>query len=130
MRIKGLVVASLFVLSSTHVNSGIIGWNSVITEIFVDDNAYGGCMARVVPGPADEAPGCSTNYVSFNCNAEAPNPAVAGYTPNTKAQGMAKLSAAQLALVTATKLYVRVDDRVLINGHCAAVHVRNTRTPN
>ena len=86
------------------------------------DGTYGGCHVKVTGGTFTAAgvAGCQySDFISFNCDAVA---ATGGANPlNTKAQGLAKFSAAQLAYVSDQRVFVTMPNpSVNINGVCWA----------
>jgi hypothetical protein len=95
------------------------GVYSKVTTILIDDVNFGGCMAALETPPSTSGLICKDPWVTFSCTGEF----------NSKSQAAIKVAAAQLALVTQTKLYVEIDDTKKHNGYCFARRVDNYRTP-
>lgn len=110
----------LLALGSGPTLAGSKYYSASITQVFVDDARFGGCMAKVSPSPKVYLDGCKDNYVTFSCDG----------THNSKSAGNTKYSAAQLALVTNTKVNIDVIDGKKISGYCFVRRIDNTQTPN
>ncbi|MEM1190959.1 MAG: hypothetical protein AAGI72_20680 [Pseudomonadota bacterium] len=89
-----------------------------IEQIVIDEVNFSGCMARLSPGPQVLGLNCANGFVTFDCK---------GQLGSARADANAKLAAAQLAFVTDTQLFIRVDDTKKANGFCLAVRVDNTK---
>ena len=87
----------------------------VVTRTLIDGRFYGGCMAKIVPGPETIGIECSPEYVTFSCSGDF----------NTKEVGNRKFSGAQLSLVSQGRVSVRVDDTKKHNGYCYARRLDN-----
>lgn len=79
--------------------------------------AYGGCMAVVSGAEAisSRLASCADGYITFSCSG----------IHNTKSEGLAKFSQAQLAYVSSTPIRVRLLDNKKHNGFCFADTVSN-----
>ena len=86
-----------------------------VEEVFVDDQYYGGCMAKISEDIADKLPTCQVDYVTFDC--------LAAFPETTKSIAVNKLSISQLAFVTRKTVYVRVTDLRRANGYCLAERI-------
>ena len=118
-KVRSLVTVLAFVASSgANAELGASGSVSVISTL-QDPVNYGGCMARIDPGPGEIA-GATTGslldcplddvFVSFDCLN------FSGQTSKSSAQQM--FQTAQLAYVAGEKVNVVVDDSVKLNGFC------------
>jgi len=93
---------------------------SSVSAILIDSELYGGCMAKVSPGPETILSSCNSGYVSFSCDG----------TFNSRAEGEKMLAGAQLAYVSGKPLLLVVDDSKRHNSYCVARRVDNvTATP-
>lgn len=90
--------------------------NVSITQIILDGENYGGCMARVSP-LMPSSTGCGRrDFVSFDCNGE---------VRNTKSHAKSMLDTAQLAFLTGDKVRLRVDNSYTVNvAFCTADYIR------
>lgn len=116
-------IAVLTLIFSTSAFSAQAVWNTAITKILTDSENFGGCMALLSSTSADNGLTCTTSgqaasgYVSMDCNG----------TYNSKSEGQALYSAAQLALVTQTMVTIRVTSNNLFNDkYCTAVRIDNS----
>ena len=92
-------------------------WVTQIDRLMVDSEYFGGCMAALTVPPQAQPgyEGCSATWVTLDCEG----------LINTKSEGAAKLSAAQLAYVTGKEVQVQVYAQRKINGYCWARRVDN-----
>ena len=82
-------------------NAAVATWKTTVTEVMIDSTLYGGCMAKLQSGPADNGlPTCNNDWVSMDCFANF----------YTKTDAANKLSTAQLAYVTGKTIRLRVRD--------------------
>jgi hypothetical protein len=118
------------VLMAATACGGLVSWsasaatvarNFSVQQIVIDDVAFGGCMAALSPNPANFISGCAGGFVTFDC---------LGQLGTSKSSANSKLAAAQLALVTDTQTFIRIDNTKIANGYCLAVRVDNTKTPS
>ncbi len=86
-----------------------------VVRTLIDSEFYGGCMAQLDTSPSDVLEGCNPSWISFSCSGDF-NPSEVGYR---------KLEAAQLALVTETRITAIIDNTKLHNGYCFARRLDN-----
>lgn len=92
-----------------------------VTGIVLDATKYNGCLVKISPGPETHFPECTSGFITLGCDGAAGVP---------KAQAAQHLSAAQLALVSDTKVFMRVyDEAPAGNAYCLVDRVDNTKTP-
>jgi len=86
---------------SLVTNAGVATWKTTVREVMIDSTLYGGCMAKLRSGPADNGLAiCNNDWVSMDC--------FANFYSKTDAAN--KLSTAQLAYVTGNNVRLRVRD--------------------
>ena len=88
--------------------------------LLTDDSEFGGCMFQPsvsLSGSLD----CPNTWISVDC---------AGTLGGTKSAGSRRFDAVQLAMITSSKLYVKVDDGRKIDGWCVAERVQGFRLTN
>lgn len=117
--LKKSLVCTILIASMLPSIAFAAGLTSKVTRILIDDVNYGGCMAQLETPPSTSGLICKDSWVTFSCTGEF----------NSKSQAAIKVSAAQLALVTQTPLYIQVDDTKKHNGYCFAPRVDNFRAP-
>lgn len=119
---RGSVVAALglIVFAPLTAVAATSTGNYSVEQIVIDQVNFSGCMARVIPNPKTDLPECGGSFVTFDCK---------GILGTSKSDSAAALSAAQLALVARTEVFMRVDDTKRANGYCLAVRIDNTNTP-
>lgn len=118
-------------LASASLNVfGAIGESGPVSVISTlqDPVNYGGCMARISPGPASIPAASGGNldcpgdvFISFDCLNSS------GQTSKSVASAM--FSTAQLAYVSGAPVNVVVDDSVKLNGFCLARRIDLTVRP-
>jgi len=108
---KGLHMRKIICVFSCCVmslvaNAGVATWKTTVTDVMVDSTEYGGCMAKLSSGPADNGlPTCNNNWVSMDCFANF----------YSKSDSANKLSVAQLGYVTGKPVRLRVRDTYTYN---------------
>ena len=110
---KLMVISAIFFCFSAFGETAY--WNANVERTLIDDENFGGCMALVLPWPSDTGLECPPNWVTFSCSGD--------YT--TVEMGNRMFQAAQLALMTRTKVLVQVDDTKKHNGYCYARRIDN-----
>lgn len=115
-----MVLSSVVLLGSpTFAASTVQSFN--VTGIVLDATKYNGCLVKVSPGPETHFNACTAGFVTLGCD---------GAAGVAKSQAAQHLSAAQLALVSDTKVFMRVyDESPAGNAYCLADRVDNTKTP-
>ena len=112
-----VVLVVLQSLSASESKAQASRWVTKIDRLIVDSEYFGGCMAALTVPPQDQ-PGyesCASTWVTLDCDG----------LINTKNEGAAKLSAAQLAYVTGRDVLVQVYAQKRINGYCWTRRVEN-----
>ncbi|MEP6388491.1 MAG: hypothetical protein ABJ056_01095 [Halioglobus sp.] len=109
------ILALLAISFGSSAFAGNAYYSATVTKTLVDDVAYGSCMALVSPFPETKGLDCKAGWVSFSCSGDF----------NSKEIGYQKLEAAQLAMMTGTKVGIRVDDSKKHNGYCFAQRIDN-----
>ena len=123
MNSKATLFRSMVAVSLTFASlaaSGAIGeGRATIISTLQDPKNYGGCMARISPGPSTISTSGGGNlncpgdvFVTFDCLN------TSGGT--SKSISNAMFSTAQLAYVTGDTVNLVIDDAVKINGFCLA----------
>lgn len=80
----------------------------------VDNRSYfGGCMAKLNPGPDSVVQGCGAEWVTFACDG----------TIGAKSTNAQAYSTAQLAAVTNDTVQIWLDDTKTIDGKCYANYI-------
>jgi len=105
-----MVSVSLNAVSATH--DGYIG---KVTDLYLVDNRYGECIAKVddFNAPTNN---CPADWVSFGCDG--------AYNSTITAGKM--YDAAQMSLALRNILYASIDDTKKYNGYCTATVVMLT----
>lgn len=115
-----LVAIGVFATApSSYAASNWVG-TFVQKTLITDDSEFGGCMFQPsvsLSGSLD----CPNTWISVDC---------AGTLGGTKSAGSRRFDAVQLAMVTSSKLYVKVDDGRKINGWCVAERIQGFRLSN
>lgn len=120
------IVGAVLVGFTAQAGATQAGWSAGVETILVSDTEYGGCMAQLDPRPSTIGNlNCPTAYVTFNCLGLT-DPNAPTYTPS-KSVAQTLLGSMQLAFVTDSKVYVRANDAVKIDGHCLATLVQSTK---
>lgn len=111
------LIAAGLALVSLNATAAIGEGAATIISTLQDPVNYGGCMARISPGPSTIAAYSGGNlscpgdvFVSFDC--------LNSSGETTKSMANSMFSTAQLAYVTGDSVTVVVDDAVKINGFC------------
>ena len=81
-----------------------------VTQVLVDAELYGGCMAKLSESPKQYLPGCGADWVTFSCTGEYADQVIA----------IRMLDQAQLAMATNKYVYVAFDDNRIHDGYCFA----------
>lgn len=109
-------MAVFFTLTSYQsVSAAAVYWAKV-DRVIIDDTNLGGCAAVTIPGPQVAGLGCGVNFVTFDC--------VGAYA--SKSIAAAKLSAAQLQLVTQKFTRFVVTSDQTHNGYCFVRRIDTT----
>ena len=95
-----------------------------VQEIYTTNSAdFGGCMAKINPGPqsvaitgTESGLACGNNYVSFDCSAA---------TGGTSKEGIAKFDGVKLAYVMGKRVALYLNADRTIGGKCVADIVRS-----
>jgi hypothetical protein len=106
------ITAAFFSISAFGATAA---WNATVLGTLIDDENFGGCMARIAPQPASRSLNCPGGWVTFSCSGD--------FT--TVETGNRKFQAAQLAMMTGTMVFIQVDDLRKHNGFCYARRVDN-----
>ena len=120
-RRSGIVAAGMLLAATTATGASRV---ELVTmqNIITDATQYNGCLIKFTPGPETWYAGCPAGLATLGCDGNA------GPTKSTAAQ---LYSAAQLGLVTNTKVYVRIyDTKPQGNPYCLVDRVDNTKIPN
>ena len=107
-----LAVGAFLALSIPEAFSVESRIDGTVQRILVHDTEFGGCMALMSVDPQTKIAACDANWLTFDC--------LAAFPGSTKAGGAAKLSQAQLALVSGNTVQVRFTDSYRANGYCFA----------
>ena len=110
-----IVFAASVLMFTGIATAATDGWNATVTRILTDNENFGQCMAVTEPSAEDRGLACKSYWVTFSCDG----------TFNSKSIGNAKYSAAQLAYVTGSQVFVSVDDTKRHNGYCFAQRIDN-----
>ena len=114
---KGFVYTLLLFAASPQVLAANVPIDNVtVTDTLIDDQYYGGCMAKISPSPSTESGDCGADFVTFACDG----------TFGTKSTNRIKYDAAVAAYALAdsgAKLQVVLDTAKKINGFCYAARV-------
>jgi len=110
----------IFVLVFIPVGSVMadaVFYKTRIIETSLLEAERGGCMVRPAIAPSKYGLACDYPWVHFSCNGAI----------NSSGEGLAKLSAAQLALISGTEVKIKVDDDPgkKIKGYCYAPRIDN-----
>ena len=109
----GFIYLVLFSASSYSASEFL---TASVSKTLIDDSDYGGCMAKLSPIPSSVGLNCgSSGWVTFSCTGDF----------NAKEVGNQKFEAAQLAMITGTRVLVRVFDTKKHNGYCYASRIDN-----
>ena len=113
-----VLAAMLILFVSTSSLGATYRVDTNVTGVLLEDDVYGGCMAKLAVSPSSETANCGANWVVFDCD---------GTRDDTSGKSLAaqKLSAAQLAYVTRGLVRVVFDDQRKINGFCYAQRIEN-----
>ena len=84
-----------------------------VTQVLVDDAAYGGCMVRISPSPSTELGTCGADFITLDCDG--------AFT--TSKQSQRKLDSSNLSLVTGNRMAVYFTDTKKHNGYCLATRI-------
>ena len=115
-----IVVFSITVLSCAISSTALAASNvslsvTSVLGLLLDDRDldgdgqvdYGGCMARVTPGPESVA-NCGDGWVTFSCSG----------VLNSKSAGQRKYDLAQMAMVLNKGLFLKITDDQKHQGYC------------
>lgn len=112
-----VMMVALAIGASLNANAVTKNWIATVTQVQIDGNFFGGCIAIVSPGPEVQGlNGCNPGFVTMDCQ---------GLLGGERATGQNALAAMQLALVTNTQVKIWVQDNKNINGVCYLRGVRN-----
>lgn len=112
----GFILAASVVCSSLMAATYRV--DTRVTGLLIEDDVYGGCMAKLAVNPATQTANCGGNWVTFDCISTRTDTA-------SKSEAANKLAAAQLAYVTRGLVRVVFDDQRKINGFCYAQRIEN-----
>ena len=113
---KFMIILALMVAVALPSSADEATWTTKVRRVVVHDTNFSGCMAYLGRGPADLGLNCNGKWIALGCDG----------SEASKAVGAAKLSAAQLSLVTDSEVYVQVTDDVFFNNrYCYATRIDN-----
>ena len=104
---RNIVILFSFMCVASGSFGATAAYETKIRRVVVHDTNFGGCMAFVGRPPSDLGLDCNGNWVVLDCLGE----------EGSKTAGQAKFAAAQLSLVTNTKVYIQVTDDVHFNAN-------------
>lgn len=122
--IKNLIGICILVscCTNTHAAVGTQGISAGVVEVFsASDGLFGGCMAKLSPGPEtlsisrSDGNACGAGYVTFDCD---------GSFGGSKSVGTSKYAVAQLAYVADKRVSVKVDSSKTAGGYCFADFIK------
>lgn len=117
-----ITLVLVFALIAASANAASTVREFIITQITLDATQYNGCLVKVSPSPTAYFSNCGYGFVTLGCD---------GNAGPTKSEAAANLSAAQLAFVTDTRVYMRIyDSKPAGNGYCLVDRVDNTKIAN
>lgn len=116
MKWKAICLAALSVVSLAAAGE-TADYKTQIVQTATQEESRGGCWAKLAQAPSTKGLVCGDAWVHFSCNG----------TINSQTEGYAKLSAAQLALISGTsvKIWVTDDTAKKIAGKCYATRIDN-----
>lgn len=101
------IVATIMLVAASASQAELVGQSGLsIQTLLVDEDRYGGCMARL--NGFNNPPGCGSSWVTFDCEG----------LHGSKEAGRRTLEAAQLAFALEKPIYVVVETTETINGYC------------
>lgn len=113
-----VMVSACFALPAVPAQAASKWVGTFVQKTLVsDDSEFGGCMFSPSVSLSGDL-NCPNTWISVDC---------AGTLGGTKSAGNRRFEAVQLAMVTSSKLYVKVDDARKIDGWCVAERVQGFR---
>ncbi len=104
------------VVSPAFAGTGVL--SAKVTKVMTDSTKFGGCAARLSVDPQSKLPNCAAHWVTFSCTGD----------HHSKDMAARLFSAAQLALVTGSNVFVRFRDDKTHNGYCLAERLDNNQS--
>ena len=116
-----LIAGFALAIFSGATSAEIFSITSKVERVLLADGIFGGCMARLNPGPETLTGSCSSNYVTLDC---------ANFFEAGRASSSQKVANAQLALVVGNDVYVKFDNARKTNGYCYAARFDVVAVPS
>lgn len=104
-----------FLLLSGVCHSASTGFEARVERTMIDEESNGGCMAYIVPSPSAQGLFCKPDWITFSCVGEY----------NSEEFGQQKMAAAQLALITRSRVWITVTDNKKHDGFCFGRRIVN-----
>ena len=107
------LLAMFVLLSSTAQGENLI-MSGDVTQLLIDSENYGHCMAAIAPYPSSQDARCGGRWVVFSCSGDF----------NSKSSGQSKYDTALAAFVIGKPVSVVVDTDRKHNGYCFARQIK------